>query len=63
VGKEALWRALKRMKSGVTSHGMRAYYVTVRRSQGIKDGQIAAEIGDKSGVALIVSTYGDLPPN
>lgn len=46
-----------------TSHGLRAYYVTVRRSQGISDAQIAAEIGDKSGAAIIVHTYGAIPPN
>lgn len=46
-----------------TSHGMRAYYVTVRRSMGIGDGQIAAEIGDASGAPIIVSTYGAIPPN
>lgn len=46
-----------------TSHGLRAYYVTVRRSQGISDAQIAAEIGDKSGASIIVSTYGAIPPN
>lgn len=47
----------------ITSHGLRAYYVTVRRSQGISDGQIAAEIGDASGAAIIASTYGAIPPN
>jgi len=47
----------------VISHGLRAYYVTVRRSQGINDGQIAWEIGDKSGPAIISSTYGDPPPS
>jgi integrase len=46
-----------------TSHGLRAYYVTVRRSQGISDAQIADEIGDKTGAAIIVSTYGAVPPN
>lgn len=46
-----------------TSHGLRAYYVTVRRSQGISDGQIAAEIGDSSGPSIISSTYGAIPPN
>lgn len=46
-----------------TSHGLRAFYVTVRRSQGVSDAQIADEIGDKSGAALIVSTYGSVPPN
>jgi integrase len=46
-----------------TSHGLRAYYVTVRRSQGISDAQIAAEIGDRSGAEIIASTYGQIPPN
>lgn len=46
-----------------TSHGLRAYYVTVRRSQGISDAQIADEIGDKSGASIIVETYGSVPPN
>jgi integrase len=46
-----------------TPHGLRAYYVTVRRSQGISDGQIAAEIGDKTGPSIISAVYGDIPPN
>jgi integrase len=46
-----------------TSHGLRAYYVTVRRSQGIPDGQIAAEIGDRTGASIIASTYGEIPPS
>lgn len=45
-----------------TSHGMRSFYVTVRRSQGASDAQVAAEIGDKT-VELIRKTYGDIPPN
>lgn len=45
-----------------TSHGLRSFYVTVRRSQGAPDAQIAGEIGDKT-VSLISSTYGDRPPN
>jgi len=44
-----------------TAHGLRAYFVTVRRSQGISDGQIAAEIGDKTS-SLIATTYGQVPP-
>lgn len=47
----------------ITSHSLRAYYVTARRSEGIEDVRIAAEIGDKTGAAIICSTYGDLPPN
>jgi integrase len=46
-----------------TSHGLRAFYVTVRRSQGASDAQIAAEIGDATGATLIASTYGAVPPN
>lgn len=33
----------------LTSHGLRAFYVTVRRSHGILDVQIAYEIGHTSG--------------
>jgi integrase len=62
----SLVHALRRVTAAVgvghrTGHGLRAFYVTVRRSQGISDGQIAAEIGDKS-VALISTTYGQVPP-
>jgi integrase len=46
----------------ITPHGLRSYYVTARRSQGISDSQIAAEIGDKTGASIISSTYGDIPP-
>lgn len=47
----------------VTPHGLRAFYVTARRSQGVSDAQIAAEIGDATGAAIIASTYGAVPPN
>lgn len=41
-------------------HGFgRAYYVRVRRSQGIDDSTIAAELGQKSDGSLIRSVYGD----
>jgi integrase len=46
-----------------TSHGLRAYYVTARRSQGIADAVIAAEIGDRTGASIIATTYGEVPPN
>lgn len=68
VEKSALNRKLTRLfecddvKKKFTSHGMRAFYVLVRRSQGIADGQIAAEIGDRT-ASLIESTYGALPTN
>ena len=65
---ESLVQALARISplaSGArrTSHGLRAFFVTLRRSQGIADGQIAAEIGDSSGASIIASTYGSIPPN
>jgi integrase len=46
-----------------TSHGARAFYVTVRLSQGISAGQIAAEIGDVTGAPIIAQSYGGLPPD
>lgn len=50
------------IRKKITSHGMRAFYVLVRRSQGVSDGQIAAEIGDRT-VSLIETTYGAVPDN
>lgn len=47
-----------------TSHGLRAYYTTVRRCQGIPDERIAIELGHaKADPGLVRSTYGDVPPN
>lgn len=68
VDKGSLTHALKQITAQLklphrTSHGLRAYYVTVRRSEGISDAQIASELGQRSGAALIVSTYGAVPPN
>lgn len=68
VDTSALVHALKRIgplvsKAKRTAHGLRAYFVTVRRSQGISDAQVAAEIGDATGAAIIASTYGAVPPN
>lgn len=40
-------------------HGMRAYYVAVRRAEGILDAQIGAELGQSGGERLVRSTYGD----
>jgi integrase len=67
VGVTALVHGLSRITRNLglphrTSHGMRSFYVTMRRSQGATDVQVAAEIGDKS-VDLIPRTYGNLPPN
>lgn len=41
------------------SHGMRAYYVRVRRSQGADDAQIAVELGHSSNGKLIRDVYGE----
>lgn len=46
-----------------TVHGLRSFYVTVRRSNGVSDGQIAAEIGDQTGPVLISQVYGGIPKN
>lgn len=43
---------------GRTSHGLRAFYVTVRRSQGVSDAQISEELGHRSGAGLIARVYG-----
>jgi integrase len=40
-------------------HGMRAFYVRVRRSQGVEDATIAVELGQGSGPGLVVRTYGE----
>lgn len=44
----------------ITSHGLRAYYVTLQRSLGRSNEQVAAMIGDKTS-SLIETTYGALP--
>lgn len=46
----------------ITPHGLRSFYVTKRRSDGVADAVIAGEIGDKT-VSLMQSTYGDCPDN
>ena len=46
-----------------TSHGMRAFYVLVRRSHGIPDSQIAHEINHSSGTATLEQVYGAVPPH
>jgi len=70
VGKGALAHRLDRLhkagriKRKLTSHGGgRAFYVLIRRSQGIKDEVIAFEIGHTSGGQCIKTTYGGVPPN
>jgi len=44
----------------VTPHGLRSYFVTSARQSGLTDAEIAMLIGDKTGPAIIASTYGDL---
>ncbi len=51
----------KKLKRTLKSHGMRAFYVLIRRSQGASDEQIADEIGHSSNGACIKSTYGGVP--
>ena len=70
VEEQSLAHALKRISVAllgyqVTSHGLRAFYVTVRRSQHVPGGdlQIAAEIGDKTGATMVENTYGAMPDN
>ncbi len=45
----ALIRASTDIGKKITSHGMRAFYVTIRRSHGISDAQIALELGHTTG--------------
>jgi integrase len=46
-----------------SSHGMRALYVRIRRSQGVSDAQIAVELNQHGGVATLVKCYGAVPPS
>jgi hypothetical protein len=64
VGSESLAHALERLPGKkITSHGGRAFYVTVRRSWGIADSVIAFEIGHTSGGATLARVYGGVPAN
>lgn len=61
LNRVALTHALARVSPRkITAHGCRAYYVTVWRSRGETNEQVASRIGDKTS-ALIESTYGALP--
>jgi integrase len=56
--------ACKKQEIGhVTPHGLRSYFVTQARQSGLTDAEIAALIGDKTGPAIIASTYGDVRPD
>lgn len=75
VGPQSLAHALRRITNDFIatgklpegtrrhSHGCRAFYVWVRRSEMAPDGLIAAEIGDATGAPIIAKHYGPLPPN
>ena len=68
VGDTALARILLRLGDKaighkVTSHGFRAFYVLVRRSQGTTDAQIAAELGHLTGGSTVEKVYGGIPAN
>jgi integrase len=68
VSKRALTHALRRFYlqgkiKKLTSHGNRAFFVTVRRSHGITDSQIAFEIGHTSAGMTLATVYGGVPPH
>ena len=67
AGNGALAQALRKLKKNIgkkiTSHGMRTFYVLIRRSQNVSDDQIALELGQRSGGGLIATVYGDVPEN
>jgi hypothetical protein len=46
----------------VTSRGLRAFNVTMRRSHGVLDSQIAFEIGHTSGGQTLARVYGGVLP-
>ena len=59
----ALRRVCKNRERTIKPHGNRAFYVTVRRSWGVPDNQIAYEIGHGSGGSTLESVYGGVPPH
>ena len=69
VNEGALGHALHRLhrkkliQKLITPHGLRAFYVKVRRSNGIPDAQICVEIGHVGGVATMENVYGGIPPH
>lgn len=68
ISEGALTHALKRACADLgiegerTSHGCRAYRVCVLRSEGMEDGLIALDLGQRSGAGLITSVYGESTP-
>ncbi len=67
LSKGALAHALLRIRARIgriiKPHGLRAFYVTMRRSHGIPDNQISYEIGHTSGGRTLVQVYGGAPPH
>jgi len=59
----ALRRVCKNRERQIKPHGNRAFYVTVRRSWGVPDNQIAFEIGHSSGGSTLGAVYGGVPPH
>ena len=59
----ALYFRREKIGKKITAHAMRAFYVTVRRSHGTPDIQIAYEIGHTSGGTTLASVYGGVPPH
>jgi integrase len=59
----ALIRISKKYGRKLRSHGARAFYVLVRRSNGASDVTISYELGHTTGGATIKSTYGGVPEN
>lgn len=57
-----LVKASKKFGKKLTSHGARAFYVTLRRSWGIPDAQIAIELGHTN-ASTLVDVYGGVPTN
>jgi hypothetical protein len=65
VHKDSLGQALRRLRERLprklTPHGNRGLFVTVRRSHGILDSQIAHEIGHTSAGRTLAQCYGGVP--
>ena len=59
----SLRRISKARLRKIKPHGNLAFYVTVRRSWGTLDSQIAVEIGHSSGGSTLENVYGGVPPN
>ncbi len=60
---QSLRQKRKTLGRKITSHGLRAFFVTIRRSHGIPDNQIAWEIGHTSGGQTLAAVYGGVPPH